>query len=326
MAQAGARGGQRGEREALHVLPWVAVLDLAAKVLLLLAVVQIGLDPAWGNLEGKSPATRALTYPLLALVVPVAQLFRQQGRPYPWGTDLLVTLPAFSDILGNRLDLYDQISWFDDFMHAFNTGALGIAVVLVCGAGGATLARRVVLAVASAMTLSLGWEVWEYYAFVTRSVEAGTAYVDTVGDLALGWIGAVTGGVLMGIGRPSHAGAGPQNRPAPAPSAASANAGACNGRVRRRAEWRPVPPVPGPPTLGRMSVGSGSWNRQRLLPRTRRPPWTPSLKAPSSSASPDHDERRRHCSLLPSALDARTRRSSLCTRSVRRCRPLRPAS
>lgn len=210
MAQAGARGGQRGEREALHVLPWVAVLDLAAKVLLLLAVVQIGLDPAWGNLEGKSPATRALTYPLLALVVPVAQLFRQQGRRYPWGTDLLVTLPAFSDILGNRLDLYDQISWFDDFMHAFNTGALGIAVVLVCGAGGATLARRVVLAVASAMTLSLGWEVWEYYAFVTRSVEAGTAYVDTVGDLALGWIGAVTGGVLMGIGRPSHAGAGPQ--------------------------------------------------------------------------------------------------------------------
>ncbi|MFC7363291.1 hypothetical protein [Nocardioides astragali] len=209
MAQAGARGGQRGEREALRVLPWVAVLDLAAKVLLLLAVVQVGLDPAWGNLEGKSPGTRAMTYPLLALVVPAAQLWRQQGR-YPWTTDLLVTLPAFSDILGNRLDLYDQVSWFDDFMHAFNTGVLGIAVVLVCGAGGATVARRVVLAVASAMTLSLGWEVWEYYAFLARSGEAGTAYADTVWDLALGWLGAVTGAVLMGIGRSNATGAGSQ--------------------------------------------------------------------------------------------------------------------
>jgi hypothetical protein len=57
------------------------------------------------------------------------------------------------------------------------------------------------------MTLALAWEVWEYFAFVTRSSEVGTAYADTVGDLALGWLGAVAAGLLLGL---SGRGAGPE--------------------------------------------------------------------------------------------------------------------
>ena len=184
--------------EAAAVPSWVVGLDVLAKVVLLVAMARVAVEPEWGNLEGKAPGTRALTYPLLALVVPVWHLARRSGRPYPWGADVLVTLPAFSDILGNRLDLFDQVLWFDDVMHAVNTGALSAAVILLGGAAGAPLVRRLEVAVASGMTLALVWELWEYAAFVMRSAEASSAYVDTLGDLSLGWGGCLAAAVLTG--------------------------------------------------------------------------------------------------------------------------------
>jgi hypothetical protein len=135
---------------------------------------------------------------LVAFLVPLWCLWRRPGRPYPWLADLMLTIPGFSDVLGNRLDLYDRIWWFDDFMHFFNTGTLSAAVVVLARAAHAPLSRRLVLAVAAGMTLALAWEVWEYLAFVTRSGESGTAYGDTVWDLALGWLGAVVAAMLLG--------------------------------------------------------------------------------------------------------------------------------
>lgn len=179
--------------------PVVAVVDVAAKAVLLLLMMRVALDPAWGNLEGKAPGTRAVTYPLLALLVPAVHLVRPWSGRYPWGADLLVTIPAFSDVLGNRLDLYDRVSWFDDLMHFANTGFLSAAVVVLCGAAGAPVRQRLVLAVASGMTMALAWELWEYVAFVTRSKEVSTAYADTIVDLTLGWAGAVLAALLVGV-------------------------------------------------------------------------------------------------------------------------------
>jgi hypothetical protein len=195
---------------ASHPAPaWVAVADLVAKALLLLAVSRVAIDPGWGNLEGKAPVVRAVTYPMLALLVPVLHTLRVlrsggratddvgRDRPYPWGADLLVTVPAFSDLLGNRLDLYDRVVWFDDAIHLANTAALSAGVLVLTGAAAAPLLRRLEVAVAAGLTLSLVWELWEYYAFVTRSAESSTAYADTLGDLALGWVGAVLAAGLV---------------------------------------------------------------------------------------------------------------------------------
>lgn len=189
---------------------WVVVADVAAKALLLLAVVQVAIDPGWGNLEGKAPGIRAVTYPMLALLVPLLHSLRVlrpggvppgtedgRDRPYPWGADLLVTVPAFSDLLGNRLDLYDRVVWFDDAIHLANTAVLSAGVLVLTGAAAAPLLRRLEVAVAAGLTLSLVWELWEYYAFVTRSAESSTAYADTLGDLALGWVGAVLAAGLV---------------------------------------------------------------------------------------------------------------------------------
>lgn len=181
---------------------WVVAFDVTAKALLLLAMARVAIDPAWGNLEGKAPGTRALTYPMLAFLVPVGWWWTRPGGRYPWFADLMLTLPAFSDVLGNRLDLYDRISWFDDFMHFAGTGAMSAAVLLLSGVALQPLLPRLVVAVAAGMTLALTWEMWEYFAFVTRSGEAGSAYADTVWDLALGWLGAVVAAVVLGVARP----------------------------------------------------------------------------------------------------------------------------
>ena len=89
--------------------PVLAVLDVLGKVVLVVSLVAVLVDPSWGNLEGKAPTARALTYPLVAFAVPVWWHVRRPARAYPWLADLLLTVVAFSDILGNRLDLYDSV-------------------------------------------------------------------------------------------------------------------------------------------------------------------------------------------------------------------------
>ncbi len=171
---------------------WVVHANLLAKVGLLAMIMLVVIDPAWGNLEGKGSTARAFGYPLVALVVPVWWWARGRRHPYPWLADLMVTVPGFSDVLGNRLDLYDQVVWFDDWMHFMNTGLLCGAFLLLTYRGSQTPGHLLARSVSFGLTVSLLWEVGEYWAFITRSSELRTAYGDTLFDLCLGWLGAVT--------------------------------------------------------------------------------------------------------------------------------------
>lgn len=185
----------------------VPLLDVALKLLLVAFLVRLALDPAWGNLEGKAPVARAIIYPCLGLVVPALYLARRRGQPFPWGADLLVTLAGFSDILGNRLDLYDRIDWFDDAIHLVNTGCIAAAAVLITTPRNAPVGLLVDRALAVGVTVALGWELWEYVAFVTRSRESVSAYADTLTDLALGWVGALVAAGLVAMLRADRPGA-----------------------------------------------------------------------------------------------------------------------
>lgn len=187
----------------------VVAADLAAKAALLVMIVLVLLDPTWGNLEGKAPVGRAVTYPMLALVLPVWWVLRGSGRPFPWLPDLMVTLCGFTDVLGNRLDLYDQVVWFDDWVHFMNTGLISGAVLMLSRRDVATSWGVVARAVAVGMTVALAWELWEFWSFITRSDEMPTAYTDTLGDLVLGWLGALTAaGVFIVVRRAAPLGTG----------------------------------------------------------------------------------------------------------------------
>lgn len=182
-------------------MKWLNIgVKLALVALLLLAVV----FPDWPQFEGKGIAARLIMYPLAGLIVPLVWLIAGTERRaywrsrwgYPYWTDILLTAPFMLDTLGNALNLFDTIEWWDDWMHFANW-------VILCAGIGSILARTRVGAGASALiVLGMGsfiavlWELAEYYAFIRTSVELQTAYTDTLGDLVLG----STGGALAALG------------------------------------------------------------------------------------------------------------------------------
>jgi hypothetical protein len=109
----------------------------------------------------------------------------------------MVTLSCFTDTLGNRMDLYDTIVWFDDWMHFMNTGLLTAAVILLTMPRSATLGATMERALAFGMSAAVVWELAEYFAFISKSAERPGAYPDTLGDLTLGGMGAVVAALLI---------------------------------------------------------------------------------------------------------------------------------
>lgn len=172
--------------------------DVAAKVGLVGLLVVVLVDPDLANLKDKAAGARAVAYPLLSFSVPaIWYLFWRDRTPFPWLADLLITFTCFTDILGNRMNLYDTIVWFDDWMHFMNVGLLGAAVVLL------TLPRSAPWWVVMERSVGFGalaailWELAEFFAFLQFSPERRNAYVDTLGDLGLGVLGAVVAAVAI---------------------------------------------------------------------------------------------------------------------------------
>ncbi len=172
--------------------------SVAAKSALVLMLAMALLHPDTGNLENKAAGIRAIGYPLLSFVVPLAWWVGWRERvSFPWVADLMVTLTCFTDVLGNRLDLYDTVVWFDDWMHFMNTGLLAAALVLLTLPRTASLGSVLERSLAFGATAAIAWEIGEYFAFISKSVERRFAYADTLGDLGLGTFGAVLAGVVV---------------------------------------------------------------------------------------------------------------------------------
>jgi hypothetical protein len=185
-------------------------LDLGVKAALIALLLFAVASPDLPQFQGKAMAGRALTYPLAAVVVPVAWWFVRQRRPlpFPYVLDVLIVLPFLIDTAGNALDLYDSIWWWDDANHLVNwailTAAFGTLLV------GRTFGRAVAfgLAVGFGAVTAIVWELLEYVTFIRNSSELSTAYTDTLGDLALGLAGSTLAAVAIvtvfwgsGVGR-----------------------------------------------------------------------------------------------------------------------------
>jgi hypothetical protein len=182
-------------------------LDLLIKVALVL-LLAFGAFSGLERFAGKAFAWRLGGYSIAALLVPAIWVFRGRRPPFPYLVDILFVLPFLIDTIGNALDLYDTIDWWDDANHFVNwalvTGAIASALfrthvnraelfAIVVGFGGVT---------------AILWEIGEYFAFIRNSSELATAYTDTLGDLALGLSGSTLTGVIAVIvvsrqGRPA---------------------------------------------------------------------------------------------------------------------------
>ena len=172
--------------------------NVFAKGALVVLLVLALLYPDQGHLRDKAAGMRAVGYPLISFTLPLLWWSSWRERmSFPWLSDLLITITCFTDILGNRLDLYDTVVWFDDWMHLMNTGLLAAAVILLTLPRTSSRGRVVERALAFGATAAITWEVAEYAAFVSRSSEREFAYADTLGDLALGTAGAVLAAVVI---------------------------------------------------------------------------------------------------------------------------------
>lgn len=176
----------------------VPVLDVAAKSVLVLLLAMAVLNPATVHLEDKAATARAVGYPMLAFAVPLTwYAFWRDRHPFPWVADLLVTIPCFSDTLGNRMDLYDRIVWFDDAVHFVATGLLAAAIVVLTLPRSATVGAIVERSLAFGVTAALAWEIAEYFAFLSHHTNPAAVYADTLSDMTLGSFGALTAGLLI---------------------------------------------------------------------------------------------------------------------------------
>jgi hypothetical protein len=183
------------------------VIDLAAKMGLVILIGIAIAYPDLGNVRGKASGVRDIAYPLGALVVPAIWWFRWRDRPYPWLGDALVTLPWFTDTLGNRLNLFDTVDSFDDWMHFVNWALLTAGVLILTLRRTAGPRETIERALAFGVTAALGWEIAEYFAFIRHSSELKTAYTDTLGDLSLGSLGSILAGIVVYVlwrGRKLH--------------------------------------------------------------------------------------------------------------------------
>ena len=179
---------------------WV---NLALKVVLI-GLLVFGAFSGLQQFEGKGYLWRLASYPIATLVVPIA--WRMFGRrpPYPYPTDMLLTLPFLVDTAGNALDLYDTIVWWDDANHFVNWALLSGAVGTLALRHNVGRWTTLAFVVGFGAVAAILWEIGEYFAFIRDSSELDTAYAGHAGRH-----GART--AWLGRGRP---GGGPGPAPA----------------------------------------------------------------------------------------------------------------
>ena len=108
-------------------------LNLAVKGSLVLLLV-FGALSGLERFAGKAFGWRLVGYSIAALIVPAIWAARGRRSAYPFAADILFVLPFLIDTVGNALDLYDTVDWWDDANHFVNWA-------LLSGAPGAALAR-----------------------------------------------------------------------------------------------------------------------------------------------------------------------------------------
>jgi hypothetical protein len=175
---------------------------LGAEAVLFLLLLSALIWPDLSGIKGKASTVRLIVYPVGAMVLPLwwwayGRTKSQLHDRFPWPADLLITLPWLIDLIGNRLNLFDTISWWDDAMHFILWGLLTAGVLIAFVPRDLSRGITTFVALGFGATAAVIWELGEYYAFIRHSEELRTAYTDTLGDLCLGTLGAFLAALIL---------------------------------------------------------------------------------------------------------------------------------
>lgn len=175
-------------------------LNYFAKITLGLLLLHAVAFPDLPQYQGKGIGWRLLLYPLSGLLVLIIYFLSRKKKPFPHLIDLFVILPFLIDTAGNTANLYDTVQWWDDVMHFVTwvpwVAAFGLTVQLINKKLGRL--NVALLTVGFGAVTHIIWELLEYVAFIKSNPnELGTAYRDTMGDLALSLCGSIFGAFLV---------------------------------------------------------------------------------------------------------------------------------
>ncbi|MCS5713962.1 hypothetical protein NVV95_05290 [Herbiconiux sp. CPCC 205716] len=137
---------------------------------------------------------------VLALVFPGVVLPRFVGvHPlFDIGYGVVLLVAAWSNVF----DLYTRIWWWDIAVHLVATGVVAVlAFLLVARLGLVALSpgARVVLCAAFGLAASALWEMVEWLGKTFVSSSIFVTYDDTIGDMAVGGVGALGAGVVLAV-------------------------------------------------------------------------------------------------------------------------------
>src|SRR5262249_47826685 len=108
-------------------------------------------------------------------------------------------LPFLVDVAGNALDLYDSVSWWDDFNHFLNWALLTGGVAALLRRTRISRLELAALAIGFGAVAALLWELAEYSTFIRGSDEEATASTDPLGDMSLGLLGATVAALVAAL-------------------------------------------------------------------------------------------------------------------------------
>lgn len=175
------------------------VLNLAAKLALVLLLFHAMTNLELDRFAGKAMTARAFLYPVSIVVIPIAWALRGRRRPYPHLADFLLATPFIIDVGGNALDLYNTVVWFDDAAHAATFLLLVLAVgSLILRLEGLAPWNYAALAIGFGAVAHILWEIIEFVAMRVGSPGLQLTYEDTIGDLGLSLCGSAIGGLVTG--------------------------------------------------------------------------------------------------------------------------------
>jgi hypothetical protein len=207
---AGPEAERAHVRAVWRVRTSVLWLDVAVKCSLI-ALLAFGAFSGLERFAGKAFGWRLVGYSLAAAVVPAIWAARGRRSSFPFAVDTLFVLPFLIDTVGNALNLYDTVDWWDDANHFVNWALLSGALAVALMRSDLKRPELFSLVVGFGAVTAILWEVGEYFAFIRHSPELATAYTDTLGDLTLGLAGSMLAGAIAVIYSPPTKDARPRH-------------------------------------------------------------------------------------------------------------------
>lgn len=172
------------------------LLDLAIKVAVVAFALVPLIRPESSHFAGKAMGVRAVLYPAMVFVIPVAWLLSGQPSPYPVWADIALALPFLIDAASNVFGLF-AIPRYDIIPHV--TGWFFLSIAFGLAIAPLVPERWMVfgLVLGFGAVVDILWEAGEFAMMRSGASGLELTYENTIQDLVMSLLGATLAAIVM---------------------------------------------------------------------------------------------------------------------------------